>query len=55
MVIPPVFVINLDKSTKRMARISERLNHLDIPFERISGVYGADLSKQEIANITVQN
>ena len=49
MVIPPVFVINLDKSTKRMARISERLNHLDIPFERISGVYGADLSKQEIA------
>ena len=44
-----VFVINLDKSPERMARISNRLDELEIPFERISGVYGAELSKEEIA------
>ena len=46
--MPPVFVINLDKSPERMARIAKRLNELFIPFERISGVYGAELSQEEI-------
>ena len=49
MTMPSVFVINLDKSPERMATISKRLDKLDIPFERISGVYGADLSEEEIA------
>ncbi|MDA8855992.1 glycosyltransferase family 25 protein [Porticoccaceae bacterium] len=48
MSLPQVFVINLDKSTDRMAKISKRLGELDIPFERISAVYGADLSQEEI-------
>ena len=48
MSMPPVFVINLDKSTERMAKISERLNQLGISYERIPGVYGADLSQQEL-------
>ena len=47
--MPPVFVINLDKSPERMARTAKRLNELFIPFERISGVYGAELSQEEIA------
>jgi len=47
--MPLTLVINLDKSHRRMARISARLDELGIPFERISGVYGADLSEQEIA------
>ena len=46
---PPVFVINLDKSPERMSRIAKRLDELFIPFERISGVYGAELSQEEIA------
>ena len=50
MSLPPTFVINLDKSPERMANISERLNELEIPFERISGVYGAELSQDEILN-----
>lgn len=49
MSLPPTFVINLDNSPERMAKISERLNELEIPFERLSGVYGADLSEEEIA------
>ena len=49
MAMPPVFVINLDKSPERMATIANRLDELDIPFERISGVYGAELSQEEIA------
>ena len=49
MAMPPVFVINLDKSPERMARIAKRLDELFIPFERISGVYGAELSQEEIA------
>lgn len=48
MSMPPVFVINLDKSTERMAKISERLNQLGISYERIPAVYGADLSQEEI-------
>ena len=48
MTMPPVFVINLDKSPERMATIAKRLDKLDIPFERISGVYGADLSEEEM-------
>lgn len=48
MTMPPVFVINLDKSPERMAKIAKRLNELEIPFERISGVYGADLSEYDL-------
>jgi glycosyl transferase family 25 len=48
MSLPPVFVINLDKSTERMAKISKRLDELKVPFERVSAVYGADLSQEEI-------
>ena len=48
MSMPPVFVINLDKSTERMAKISKRLDELEIPFERMPAVYGADLSQEEI-------
>ena len=49
MSMPPVFVVNLDKSPEHMARISNRLDELETPFERIFGVYGAELSKEEIA------
>jgi glycosyl transferase family 25 len=48
MSMPPVFVINLDKSTDRMVKVSKRLSELGIAFERISAVYGADLSQEEI-------
>ena len=48
MSLPPVFVINLDKSPERMARISKRLDELNIPFEKISGIYGAELSSEQI-------
>jgi glycosyl transferase family 25 len=48
MSLPQVFVINLDKSTDRMAKISKRLDELQVPFERISAVYGADLTSEEL-------
>ena len=48
MSMPPVFVINLNKSRKRMARISNRLDELEVPFERIPAVYGAELSQKEL-------
>ena len=41
MSMPLVFVINLDKSTDRMAKIAKRLDELGMSFERIPGVYGA--------------
>ena len=46
--MPPVFVINLEKSTERLARISKRLDELEVPFERIPAVYGAELSQEEL-------
>ncbi len=48
MSLPPVFVINLDKSTERMAKISKRLDELEVPFERITAVYGAELTLEEL-------
>jgi glycosyl transferase family 25 len=48
MSLPPVFVINLDKSTERMAKISKRLDELEVPFERITAVYGAELTPEEL-------
>jgi glycosyl transferase family 25 len=48
MATPLTLVINLDKSPQRMSRISARLSELDMPFERISAVYGATLSTAEL-------
>lgn len=44
-----VFLINLDKSTDRLAACVDRLQQYNVEFERISAVYGADLSDQEVA------
>lgn len=38
----PVFVINLDRSPQRMAKIAATLDRLGVPFERIAAVDGAD-------------
>ena len=42
-----VYYINLDKAEKRRARIIPLLDKLNIPFERISAIYGKDLPKTE--------
>lgn len=46
---PKVFLINLDKSKDRLEKSATRLAEHGVSFERISAVYGADLSEQEIA------
>lgn len=51
MDIPPVFVINLDKSPERMEKIAMRLNELDIPFERVAAVYGSNLSEYDLNSV----
>ncbi|HAZ95553.1 MAG TPA: glycosyl transferase family 25 [Porticoccaceae bacterium] len=43
-----IFVVNLDKSTQRLAEISKRLEQLDLPFTRVSAVYGASLTDDEL-------
>lgn len=43
-----VFLINLDKSSERLARCQEFFEQFDIEFERIPAVYGKDLSEQQI-------
>lgn len=42
-----VFVLNLDRDTERMAALDKRLNELGVPYERVSGIYGKDLSDKE--------
>lgn len=42
------FIVNLDKSVERLARITQQLNDLGMRFERVSAVYGASLSKREL-------
>lgn len=44
-----IFVINLDKSTERLATSAQRLNEVQVPFSRVSAIYGADLSAEEKA------
>jgi glycosyl transferase family 25 len=48
MSTPLTFVINLDKSCQRLSRISARLDELDMPFERVAAVYGANLSEEQL-------
>ncbi|PMG52452.1 glycosyltransferase family 25 protein [Shewanella sp. 10N.286.52.B9] len=46
-----VFVINLDKSTERMAFMQQQLEQLNIEFERVPAVYGKALTQTEIAAV----
>ena len=43
----PVFVINLDRDTQRLAETASNLASLDIAFERIPAVLGADIENQD--------
>ena len=43
-----IFVINLDKEKARMASIDAQLLQLGIDYERISAVYGKELTKDEL-------
>lgn len=46
---PPIYIINLDSNPDRLAKCSQRLTAQDIDFERIPGVLGSALTKDEIA------
>ncbi len=39
----PIYVINLDQDTDRLASITERLNHLKLPFKRFSAYRGKNI------------
>jgi glycosyl transferase family 25 len=41
------FVINLDRDTERMAEMAQRLNALQLPFERVPAVLGRSLGTDE--------
>lgn len=43
-----VFVINLDKSTERMAFMHQQLEQLNIEYVRVPAVYGKELTDSEI-------
>lgn len=43
-----VFLINLDRSKDRLISITESLNHLSIPFDRVSAVDANKISSEEL-------
>ena len=43
-----VFVINLDKNTDRLEFMNSQLETVVLEYERVSAVYGVDLSKEEL-------
>lgn len=43
-----IFVINLEKDVERRASISRQLEQLGLGYEIVEGVYGAELSKDEL-------
>lgn len=47
-----IVIINLKKSKKRLQKISDNLNDLEIPFERFDAIYGKEMSKDDIKNNT---
>ena len=44
-----ILLINLDQSTERLARCDSLLSEAGLEYERVSGVYGADLNPEQIA------
>jgi len=48
--IDNVYVINMKKSKKRLKKINQMLNKLNIPFNRIEAVDGTKLTKNDIKN-----
>ena len=44
-----IFLINLDKRTDRLAFVQNQLDAIQLPFERIAAVYGADLTVEQQA------
>jgi len=45
------FLINLDKSTKRLESSKKKLDQLGIEFDRVSAIHGTDLSKEDINKV----
>ncbi|MGA7323464.1 MAG: glycosyltransferase family 25 protein [Rhodomicrobium sp.] len=43
----PILVINLDRSTDRLRDITQKLNGMNLAFERIAAVDGKDLTEQQ--------
>lgn len=52
MEFPKTYVINLDKDVERLSKMKQQLGNYDIKFTRIPAVYGKDLSKAEIKDVT---
>ena len=44
-----IFLINLDKRADRLAFVQSQLDAIQLPFERIAAVYGADLTVEQQA------
>jgi glycosyl transferase family 25 len=47
-----IYIINLKNSKKRLEKISNNLNNLNVKFERFDAIYGKTLSPQEIKDKT---
>lgn len=39
----PIYVINLDRDTERLAFVSDQLKALNLPYTRVPAIYGADM------------
>ncbi|AQS35375.1 glycosyltransferase involved in LPS biosynthesis [Shewanella psychrophila] len=46
-----VFIINLDTNPQRLASIAERCHEIGLPFERVSGVMGNQLTPEQINEV----
>ncbi|QYJ97545.1 glycosyltransferase family 25 protein [Shewanella alkalitolerans] len=47
-----VFVINLARSPERMTHITEQLNRIGVPFERLEGIDGNELTDSDIERVS---
>ena len=46
----PIYLINLDESTERLANVDAQLKAHNISYERVSAVLGKDLTDEDVAN-----
>jgi GR25 family glycosyltransferase involved in LPS biosynthesis len=46
--LPPIYVINLKKSTDRLENVKKVMNKYNLKFNRFDAVYGKDLSQEEV-------
>ena len=52
MQFPPIYILNLDRDTKRWETITRQLQPFGVSYTRVAGIYGKDLTLEQVDAVT---